>query len=114
MGRRVVATEWVDSSQLPGGLPAVAAGALRHERIPFVSYPFEWPFSMLRDAALLQLDLNRRALRDDLTLKDASAYNVQFRGSEPVFIDIGSFRSASAPTSRGPATGSSACCSCSR
>ena len=46
---------------------------------------------MLRDAALLQLDLNRRALREDLTLKDASPYNVQFRGTAPVFIDIGSF-----------------------
>ncbi len=46
---------------------------------------------MLRDAALLQLDLNRRALREDLTLKDASPYNVQFRGTAPVFIDVGSF-----------------------
>src|SRR5919205_431999 len=43
------------------------------------------------DAALLQLDLNRRALREDLTLKDASPYNVQWRGAAPVFIDVGSF-----------------------
>jgi hypothetical protein len=46
---------------------------------------------MLRDAALLQLDLNRRALREDLTLKDASPYNVQWRGAAPIFIDVGSF-----------------------
>ena len=64
---------------------------LRHERVPFVSYPYEWPFSMLKDAALLQLELNRRALRADLALKDASPYNVQWRGTRPVFIDVGSF-----------------------
>jgi hypothetical protein len=59
--------------------------------VPFLSYPYEWPFSMLQDAALLQLDLNRRALAADLTLKDASPYNVQWRGAAPVFIDVGSF-----------------------
>jgi hypothetical protein len=46
---------------------------------------------MLKDAALLQLDLCRRALREDLALKDASPYNVQWRGTRPVFIDVGSF-----------------------
>src|SRR5215211_5865162 len=46
---------------------------------------------MLRDAALLQLELVRRALRADLMLKDASPYNVQWRGTTPVFIDVGSF-----------------------
>src|SRR5918999_5615141 len=46
---------------------------------------------MLRDAALLQLDLLGRALAEDLTLKDASSYNVQWRGARPVFIDVGSF-----------------------
>jgi ribosomal protein L11 methylase PrmA len=70
---------------------AVEAGTLRHERVPFVSYPYEWPFSMLKDAALLQLHIGRRALAVDLTLKDASAYNVQWRGASPVFIDVGSF-----------------------
>ena len=59
--------------------------------MPFVSYPYEWPFSMLKDAALLQLELNRRALRADLALKDATPYNVQWRGTRPVFIDVGSF-----------------------
>jgi hypothetical protein len=64
---------------------------LRHERVPFVSYPNEWSFEMLRDAALLQLDLELASLDEGLTLKDATPYNVQFRGSAPVFIDVGSF-----------------------
>jgi ribosomal protein L11 methylase PrmA len=76
-----------DSQLLPDGVAAV----LRHERIPFVSYPYEWTFGMLRDAALLQLDLELAALDQGLSLKDATPYNVQFRGSEPVFIDVGSF-----------------------
>ena len=50
---------------------------------PFVSYPYEWTFAMLRDAALLQLELLRRALDEDLMLKDASSYNVQWRGAQP-------------------------------
>lgn len=88
---RLVATEPVELDELPELTAGPAAGALRHERIPWVSYPYEWPFSMLKDAALLQLELGRAALRHDLTLKDASAYNVQFRGARPVFVDVGSF-----------------------
>jgi ribosomal protein L11 methylase PrmA len=88
---RLVATEPVELDDLPELTAGPAAGVLKHERIPFVSYPYEWPFSMLKDAALLQLDLGRRALQYDLTLKDASAYNVQFRGARPVFVDVGSF-----------------------
>jgi SAM-dependent methyltransferase len=65
--------------------------ALSHERIPFVSYPYEWPFSMLKDAALLQLRLIAAALEESLMVKDATPYNVQWRGSTPVFVDIGSF-----------------------
>jgi SAM-dependent methyltransferase len=70
---------------------AGAAAVLEHERILFVSYPYEWTFAMLRDAALLQLELLRRALDEDLMLKDSSSYNVQWRGTRPVFIDVGSF-----------------------
>lgn len=65
--------------------------ALEHEPIAFISYPYEWPFSMLRDAALLQLELLADALAEGMILKDASSYNVQWRGSKPVFIDVGSF-----------------------
>jgi hypothetical protein len=72
-------------------LPEGTETVLRHERVPFVSYPYEWSFGMLRDAALLQLDVELASLDEGLTLKDATPYNVQFRGSAPVFIDVGSF-----------------------
>lgn len=58
------------------------------ELIPFVSFPYEWSFSQLKAAALLTLDIQAKALEHDLVLKDASAYNVQFVGARPVFIDI--------------------------
>jgi len=64
---------------------------LRHERVPFVSYPYEWTFSMLRDAARLHLEILDTALGERMTLKDGSAYNLQWRGAAPMFIDIGSF-----------------------
>jgi SAM-dependent methyltransferase len=67
------------------------AAVVRHARIPVVSYPYEWTFSMLRDAALLQLDLHLAALEEGFGLKDATPYNVQFRGAHPVFVDVGSF-----------------------
>ncbi|MFP4537394.1 MAG: class I SAM-dependent methyltransferase [Dichotomicrobium sp.] len=67
------------------------AGVVEHARIPFVSYPYEWTFGMLRDAALLHLDLMKRALAADMILKDSSAYNIQWNGARPVFIDIPSF-----------------------
>lgn len=84
----IVATERVeDTSNLPGNW----AGVLRHDRIGVLSYPYEWSFEMLRDAAQLQLRLTREALADKLITKDASAFNVQFVGAKPVFIDVGSF-----------------------
>ncbi len=89
---KLVATERLDDPpELRVGDDVPASAVLRHERVPFVSYPYEWPFSMLRDAALLQLELLRAALAEDMVLKDASPYNVQWRGSRPVFIDVGSF-----------------------
>ena len=68
--------------------------ALSHERLPFVSYPYEWSFTMLRDAALAQLRLTSAALAEGLALKDATPFNIQWRGAQPVFIDIGSFERA--------------------
>jgi hypothetical protein len=89
---RVVSTERVeDVGALKGLLVHDPAAVLRHERIPFVSYPYEWTFSMLKDAALLQLDLLLEALEHDLVLKDSTPYNVQFKGARPVFVDVGSF-----------------------
>jgi hypothetical protein len=75
----------------PEDLCARWAGVLQHDRIPFVSYPYEWCFSMLRDAALLHLELMAAALDEAFILKDASAFNVQWNGVNPVFIDVGSF-----------------------
>ena len=91
----LVATEPADGErgleELRSLLPAEPAMVLRHERLSFVSYPYEWSFAMLRDAALLQLDLTLRALDAGLALKDATPYNVQWRGSRPLFIDVSSF-----------------------
>lgn len=77
----------------PGVSPLAGdwAGVLRHDRIGVLSYPYEWSFEMLRDAARLQLALSRQALAEEMTTKDASSYNIQFVGSKPVFIDVGSF-----------------------
>lgn len=89
---RIVPTERVEGVPVPDTiLPTESAAVLEHERIPFVSYPYEWTFSMLKDAALLQLDLLLAALEHDLILKDSTPYNVQFVGSRPVFIDVGAF-----------------------
>jgi SAM-dependent methyltransferase len=88
---RIVGTEVVESAPVDAVLTERPAGVLRHERIPFVSYPYEWTFSMLKDAALLQLDLLLAALDRDLVLKDSTPYNVQFTGARTVFIDVGSF-----------------------
>jgi SAM-dependent methyltransferase len=90
----LIGTEEVEPAALGGAadvLPEGTEAVLRHERVPFVSYPYEWTFGMLREAALLQLDLLLACLDEGLTLKDATPYNVQFRGSAPLFIDVGSF-----------------------
>lgn len=73
---------------------ACAPGAVRilaPEPVPFISYPYEWCAGQLRDAAILTLDIQLQALACGMSLKDASAYNVQFRGARPVFIDTLSF-----------------------
>ena len=73
------------------GLNDPWVSAMTHPLIPFISYPYEWTFSMLKDAAQLQLKLTRQTLADGIGLKDATPYNVQFIGSRPQFIDAGSF-----------------------
>ena len=84
-----------DAPPSPRGAPWTRV--LEHERVPVVSYPYEWPFAMLREAASLQLDVLIAALGEGISLKDGTAYNVQFFGSRPTFIDIGSFEPASGP-----------------
>jgi len=91
---KVIGTREVDPSVLGESqdlLPTGITKVLEHDRVPFVSYPYEWTFSMLQDAAKLQLELGAAAIDSGLDLKDATPYNVQFIGSQPTFIDIGSF-----------------------
>jgi hypothetical protein len=89
--------DFVAAGKIVGTKPAAAepsdgwAAALEHERVPFISYPYEWTFGMLKDAALLHLELMKAALAADMILKDSSAYNVQWSGVHPVFIDVPSF-----------------------
>ena len=64
-----------------------AYAVIRPERIRFISYPYEWSFGQLQDAALLTLDIQARALARGFTLRDSSAYNIQFRGGRPLLID---------------------------
>ena len=71
--------------------PKAAALVLRPDPVAFISYPYEWSFSQLQDAALATLDLQQRALARGLSLKDASAYNIQFHRGRPVLIDTLSF-----------------------
>lgn len=73
------------------GLTRDAWKVLRPAAIPFISHPYEWCFGQLKDAALLTLRIQREALARGLTLRDASAYNVQFRRSIPLLIDTLSF-----------------------
>jgi ribosomal protein L11 methylase PrmA len=82
--------ESVESADTPllGGDPY---RVLRPEQLGFISYPYEWCFSQLKHAALLTLRLQREALAHDMTLKDASVYNVQFQRGRPVMIDTLSF-----------------------
>jgi len=72
--------------------PEKAFITIRPEQIPFVSYPYEWSFSQLRDAALTTLEVQKRSLDFGMTLKDCSAYNIQFRQGRPVFVDTLSFK----------------------
>jgi hypothetical protein len=76
----------LERAQGPG-----AHAIIRPERIEFISHPFEWTFGELRDAALLTLDAQLDALAAGWQLKDASAYNVQFRDARPILVDSLSF-----------------------
>ena len=64
---------------------------IRPRRVPFISYPYEWCFGELKDAALATLEIQQIALDFGMTLKDASAYNIQIDQGRPVFIDTLSF-----------------------
>ena len=64
---------------------------IRPERVPFISYPYEWSFSQLKDAALATLALQKAAMVHGMVLRDASAYNIQWVDGRPVMIDTLSF-----------------------
>ena len=87
----IAATDFCEAGTVPGDMPS-AHRLVQHGRIPFVSYPYEWPFDLLKRAALLHLDVQIDALAEGMSLSDASAYNVQFLGVDPIFIDVLSFR----------------------
>lgn len=69
----------------------LAYKVLRPETLRFVSYPYEWCFSQYKDAALVTLSIQRQALAHGMSLKDSSAYNIQFHKGRPVWIDTLSF-----------------------
>ena len=64
---------------------------LEVEKVPFITYPYEWCFEELKDAALLTLEILKISLQYGMILKDASGYNVQFLNGNPIFIDTLSF-----------------------
>jgi hypothetical protein len=68
-----------------------AYAIIRPRLLPFISYPYEWCFSQLRDAAHLTLQIQKKAFAKGMVLKDCSAYNVQFDRGKPIFIDTLSF-----------------------
>lgn len=71
--------------------PAGAYKIIKPEPIAFISYPYEWSFHQLQDAALVTLQVQQRALEFNMTLKDASSFNIQFHNGRPIFIDTLSF-----------------------
>jgi len=75
----------------PPAEPDIAFKIIKPERLAFISYPYEWSFSELKDAALATLSIQKRALKVGLSLKDASAYNIQFRNGKATLIDTLSF-----------------------
>lgn len=79
----------LDAAAVPG-----AVAVIRPRRIGLISYPYEWSFSQLKEAALLTLDLQVRALDAGMRMKDASAYNIQFDAGRPILIDSLSFEVA--------------------
>ena len=96
--RLVVDGDVVKTTALPEDDPAAArviemgwAAAVEHEAVEFLTWPYEWPFSMLKDAALLQLRLLDTAVRNGWILKDATPFNIQWMGARPTFTDVPSF-----------------------
>ena len=86
--RLLVTHEGIDNESLG---ESEAFKIIKPQVIPFISYPYEWGFSQLKDAALATLKIQKIALEYGMSLKDASAYNIQFKDGRPVLIDTLSF-----------------------
>lgn len=89
----MIPTQRIDVSNIhtdliKGARQESLSGFYEHPRIPFISYPYEWTFSQLKDAALLHLQLQMTALEEGFTLSDATAFNIQFQKTKPVHIDV--------------------------
>ena len=80
----------VEVDQAPAESESVLK-VIQPERVPFISYPYEWSFGQLKDAARATLSIQRRALKVDMSLKDASAYNIQSVRGKGTLIDTLSF-----------------------
>ena len=82
----------VSASESPSVYEGLEEGdlAVQHPRLPLISYFFEWPFEMLKAAAECQMDVTRNAFANGYLVKDATAFNLQFVGTKPTFIDVAS------------------------
>lgn len=98
--KKVVSTSVLASNQSPAFQDNVSIPhsflnkiglTISHEAISFPSYPYEWTWGMLQAAGFLTLEIAEKALEANWGLKDASPYNVLFKGSVPIFVDILSF-----------------------
>lgn len=77
--------------EIPPLLQDTVYKVIKPETIPFISYPYEWSFSQLKQAALTTLEIQKIAMKYEMTLKDSSAYNIQFQNGKPILIDTLSF-----------------------
>ncbi len=78
-------------TDIPPRRAELAYRVIKPQLVRFISYPYEWCFSQLKDAALATLTIHKRAIEHGMILKDASAYNIQFVDGKPVLIDTLSF-----------------------
>jgi ribosomal protein L11 methylase PrmA len=93
---KIVETKVISNAEIiAAGLPRDVVNSyqlwVEHQPIALITYPYEWSFEFLRRAAVFYLDLYIEALQNGFQLKDSSAYNIQFTGCNPVFIDTLSF-----------------------
>lgn len=84
----LVGTEVVGKDDVGISIPDDVCYIVNHSRLPFISYPYEWGFEALKKAALHHLDFHMVLLQNGFNLSDATAYNIQFIGAKPIFIDL--------------------------